>query len=66
MININNFDSNLTKIDKKSYKNIDAYYVGYITIKNIGDYENIHSVNRLYLIIGKADGYIEKSNGNKC
>ena len=66
MININNFDSNLTKIDKKSYKNIDVYYVGYITIKNIGDYENIHSVNRLYLIIGKADRYIEKSNGNKC
>ena len=62
MININNFDSNLTKIDK----NIDVYYVGYIKIKNIGDYENIHSVNRLYLIIGKADGYIEKSNGNKC
>ena len=45
MINTKNLDSNLLKIDKKSYKNIDIYYVGYITIKNIGDYESIHSGN---------------------
>ena len=31
-------------------------------MKNIGDYESIHSVNPLYLIIGKVDGYIEESN----
>ena len=40
MINIRVFDSNLLKIDKKSYKNIDIYYIGYITIKKIDDYEN--------------------------
>ena len=28
MINIKNFDSNLLKIDKKSYKSIDVYYMG--------------------------------------
>ena len=33
MININDFDSNLLKIDKKSYKNIDMYYIRYITKK---------------------------------
>ena len=33
MINIENFDSNLLKIDKKSYKNIDTYYNGYIKMK---------------------------------
>ena len=33
MINIEVFDSNLLKIDKKSYKNIVICYVGYITIK---------------------------------
>ena len=66
MINITNLDSKLLKIDKKSYKNIYIYYIGYITIKTIGDYENIHSVNPLYLIIGKADGFIKKSNGSKC
>ena len=28
MINIENFDLNLLKIDKKSYKNIGIYYIG--------------------------------------
>ena len=37
-INIENFDSNLLKIDKESYKNIGIYQIGYITIKKI-DYE---------------------------
>ena len=60
MINIKDFDSSLTKIDKKSYKNIGIYNIGYITMKNVDDYENINSVNPLYLIIGKADEYIEK------
>ena len=55
MINIEDFDSCLLKIDKKSYKNIDIYYIGYITIKKIDDYENIYSVNLLYLMIGKVD-----------
>ena len=34
IINIEEFDSNLLKIDKKSYKDIDIYYIGYITITN--------------------------------
>ena len=48
IINIKNFHSNLLKIDKKSYKDIDIYYIGYIAIKKLGDCENIHSVNPLY------------------
>ena len=60
MINIKKFDSNLLKIDKKSYKNIDTYYIRYITIKDIDDYECIHSVNPFYLIINKVDGYNEE------
>ena len=64
MINIRNFDSNLLKINKKSYKNIGIYYIGYITMKDT-DYVNIHSVNSLYFIIDKADGYVENKNGNK-
>ena len=66
MINIKDFDSNLLKIDKKSYKNIGIYNIGYITIKKIDDYENIHSVNPLYLMIGKVIGHIEENNGNRC
>ena len=45
MINIEDFDSGLLKIDKKSFKNIDIYYIGNITIKKIDDCDNIHSVN---------------------
>ena len=31
MINIQNFQSDLLKIDKKPYKDFDIYYIGYIT-----------------------------------
>ena len=64
MINIKGFDSSQLKIDKKSYQNIGIYYIGYITIKSITDYENINSLNPLYLIIAEVDGYIEENNGN--
>ena len=65
MINIKKFDSNLLKIDKKSYKDIGIYNIGYITIKKIDDYENIYSVNPLYLTIAHASGYIEEKGVNK-
>ena len=65
MINIKNFHSNLLKIDKKSHKDIDIYYIGYITIKKFGDCENIHSVNPLYLIIHSATGHFKEKNGEK-
>ena len=53
-IDIKDLQSNLLKIDKKQYKDTDIYYIGYITITNFGDCENIHSVNPLYLIIYSA------------
>ena len=56
MINIKDFDSNLLKIDKKSQKNIDIYYIGYITINIISDCNSINSVNPLYFFIGEVDG----------
>ena len=65
MINLKNFESNLLKIDKKHYKGINIYYIGYITIKKIDDCENIYSVNPLYLLVNHASGYIEEKNGNK-
>ena len=60
MIDIKKFDSNLLKIDKKSFKNIDISYIGYITMKDL-DYVNIYSLNPLYFM----DGYTEEINGNK-
>ena len=59
IIDIEEVNSNLLKIDKKSYKDIDIYYIGYITIKKIDDCENIYGVDPLYLIIHKVDGHIE-------
>ena len=60
MIDLKNFRSNLLKIDKKSYNDFDISYIDYITIKKFGDYENIHSVNPLYLLINSATGYFKK------
>ena len=65
MIGIKNFDPILLKIDRKSCKNIGIYNTGYITIKKIDDYENIYSLNPLYLIIAHASGYIEEKHTNK-
>ena len=47
IIDLKDFDAILLKIDRKSYKNIDIYYIGYITIKKIDDYDSIYSVNPL-------------------
>ena len=65
LINVKKLDSSLLKTDKKSYKKIDIYNIGYIAIKKIDDHENNHSVNPLYLIVNHANGYIEEKNGNK-
>ena len=35
IINIKDFNSNLLRIDKKWYKGIDIYYIGYITVKKL-------------------------------
>ena len=64
MINIKNFDSNLLKIDKELYENSDIYRISYITMKD-SDYLTINSVNSLFLIIDKVDGYIDEKNGDK-
>ena len=52
MITIKDFDSNLLKIDEKSYKKSDVYY----------DFVKVNSVYTLYLIINKVDGYIKCSS----
>ena len=36
-----------------------------VTIKKVGDYENIPSVNLLYLIIHSATGYFKQEYGEK-
>ena len=60
MINLKKFEPNLLKIDRKSYKSIGIYNIGYITIKKVDDYESIYSENSLYLLVNHGNGYTEK------
>ena len=63
IIDFEDFHSSFLKLDKKSYKDVGIYNIGYITIKK--NDENIYSVNPLYLRINHASRYIEEKGVNK-
>ena len=56
----------MLKLDKKDYEEIDIYYIGYVTVKNIANCNNINSVNPFYLMINEMIGNFEEKNRNKC
>ena len=62
MINIINFEASNLKLDKKTWKDLDIYYIGYVDKKP--DW-NVNSVNPLYLINNRVYGYISEKNGVK-
>ena len=62
LINLDGFDVDLLKLDKKGVMSINVYYIGYITKKPA---YNIDSVNPLYLNIYTIDGFIEEKDGSK-
>ena len=62
LINVLNFEASNLKPDKKTWKYIDIYYIGYVDKKP--DW-NANSVNPLYLIINWVYGYVSGKNGNK-
>ena len=62
IINTKNSNPSKSKIEKKSYKNILIYYIGYVTMK---DSNYVNSVNPLYLIINKVNGCFEETNKYK-
>ena len=64
-INLKDFDASLLKVDKKNSKQIDVYYIGYVTLKEIANCNNINNVNTLYLMLDKMIGHFEEKNGNK-
>ena len=51
IIDLEKFNARLLKIDKKSYKDIDIYNIGYITKKKIDDCINTNSVNLVIILI---------------
>ena len=52
----------MLRLDRKTYKNLHIFNIGYVTVKNIGSSSghSINSVNPLHLHIDNASGYIEK------
>ena len=62
MINVLNFEAINLKLDKKTWKDNDIYFIGYVD-KN-PDW-NVNSINPLYLIINRLYGSISEKNGNK-
>ena len=65
IIDIKTFDSNNLKLDKKTYKDLDIFNIGYVTIKKIGHGYDVNSVDPLYLGIDNASGYIKEVNEDK-
>ena len=59
LIDIKNFDAEFLKIDKKSYKRTDIYFIGYSPFIKIGDYWSNFTVNPLHLDVAHVSGYIE-------
>ena len=62
LINVLNFEASNLELDKKIWKDIDIYYIGYVDKKP--DW-NVNSVNPLYLIMNRVYGSISEKNGNK-
>ena len=65
-IKLKNFGGRLLEIDKKDYKEIDIYYITYVTVNKIANCNTIINVNHLYLMIDEMIGHFEEKNGNKC
>ena len=61
IINVKKFDPNNIKIDENWYKNILIYYIGHVTLKDLTKYVKTNSLNLLYLIINKVNGYISEN-----
>ena len=47
------------------HEDIDIFYISYIMIKKFSGYENIHSVNPLYLIIHSVTGHFKEKYEEK-
>ena len=62
LINIKDFDARLLKLDKKPTMGLGIYYIGYITKKPEW---KINSVNPLYLMINRINGFVECNSTEK-
>ena len=62
LFNIKDFDANNLKLDKEKSVSLGICYIGYVDKKPKW---NVNSVNFLYLMINRIDGFIELKNDDK-
>ena len=60
VINLDEFDENRIRVDKKDFNDIDIYYLGYEHKKKISECNVINSVNLLCLRIININGQFKK------
>ena len=60
IINLDDFDENKIKVDKKDFNDIDIYYLSYKHKKKISECNVINSVNPLYLRIINMSSHFER------
>ena len=59
LINLSNFSVNNLKLDKKTWKDIDIYYIDYVD-KNKPEDWKANSVDSLYLIINRVFCFVKE------
>ena len=64
LINVLNFEASNLKLYKRTWKDIDSYYIGYVDKDKPSDWK-VNSVNPLYLIINRVDGMAVEKDGFK-
>ena len=62
LINVLNFEANNLKLDKKSWKDIDIYYIGYVDRDKQSEWK-VNSVNPLDLILNRVYCFVKEKNG---
>ena len=64
LINVSNFEPDNLKLNKKTWRDIDIYYIGYVD-KGKPSELGVNSVNPLYLIVNKAFCFVGEKDGVK-
>ena len=62
LINVLKFEAGNLKLDKKTWKGLDIYFIGYVDKKPEW---NVNSVNPLYLLINRVYRSVSEKKGNK-
>ena len=64
LINVSNVEPGRLNLDKKSWKDTDIYYIGYVDKSKLSEWR-INSVNRLHLIVNRVFCFVGEKNGVK-